>query len=303
MYTIKRAAELTGVPPATLRAWERRYGIGTSERTEAGYRLYDEGSLARLRAMTALVADGWTPRNAAREVTRRAEEDAVPATSDARSPQSAAATGDGPAADTGRLVAAAVSMDAVRVSELLDERFALGSFDSVVDDWLMPALAALGRAWREGRVSIAGEHLVAHAVMRRLAMSYDAAALRASGPAVLVGLPPQVHHELGILAFAVALRRLGVAVVYLGADLPVTAWGDAADTFASDFAVTSVPRLEDVAAAKDVVRALRSRRADTRVFVGGSRQDALSRARVVRLGHAIGPAAAQVATVVAGGRP
>ncbi|WP_371417972.1 MerR family DNA-binding transcriptional regulator, partial [Janibacter hoylei] len=27
MYTIKRAAELTGVSAATLRAWERRYDV------------------------------------------------------------------------------------------------------------------------------------------------------------------------------------------------------------------------------------------------------------------------------------
>ena len=35
MYTIKQAADLTGVPEASLRAWERRYGVAAPLRTEA----------------------------------------------------------------------------------------------------------------------------------------------------------------------------------------------------------------------------------------------------------------------------
>ena len=39
MYTIGRVAALTGVPVATLRAWERRYGVVEPVRTDSGYRL------------------------------------------------------------------------------------------------------------------------------------------------------------------------------------------------------------------------------------------------------------------------
>ena len=37
MYTIKEAAQRTGVSVALLRAWERRYGIVAPLCTEAGY--------------------------------------------------------------------------------------------------------------------------------------------------------------------------------------------------------------------------------------------------------------------------
>ena len=43
------------------------------------------------------------------------------------------------------LVDAAVVLDAVAVSRVLDERFSLASFEVVVDGWLMPSLRALGR--------------------------------------------------------------------------------------------------------------------------------------------------------------
>src|SRR6478752_402899 len=65
VYTISHAARLTGVPAATLRVWERRYGLVSPIRTDGGYRLYDEHALQVVRAMSSLVAAGWAPRQAA----------------------------------------------------------------------------------------------------------------------------------------------------------------------------------------------------------------------------------------------
>ncbi len=297
MYTIKRAAELTGVPAATLRAWERRYGVIAPERTESGYRVYDEESLARIRAVADLVADGWAPSHAAREVSRgggpRTGSPEGPAP---QRPASGPAPGDGDgSAATRRLVAAAASLDAAEVGRVLDERLATGSFESVVDAWLLPALEEIGRAWADQRISVAGEHLVAHAVLRRLAAAYDAAASAPGGPTVLVALPPGVHHELGVFAFAVALRRLGVDVVYLGPDLPLTAWRAALEAHGAGCAVLGVPQAADVPAARDVVEGLAHSHPRVQVVAGGREQAALSGPGVLRLGHAIGPAARELA--------
>ena len=73
MYTIGHAARLTGVPSATIRAWERRYGLVQPVRTEGGYRLYDEQGLQLLRAMGALVAAGWSPSQAAEHLRSDAD--------------------------------------------------------------------------------------------------------------------------------------------------------------------------------------------------------------------------------------
>ena len=68
VYTVKHAAALTGIPADTLRMWERRYGVVAPIRTEGGYRLYDDAAIARLTAMRALVAAGWSARRAAEQV-------------------------------------------------------------------------------------------------------------------------------------------------------------------------------------------------------------------------------------------
>ena len=69
MYTIRQAAARTGLSVPIIRVWERRYGVVQPSRTPAGYRLYDDESIARLAAMRRLVAEeGWQPSQAAQRV-------------------------------------------------------------------------------------------------------------------------------------------------------------------------------------------------------------------------------------------
>lgn len=49
MYSMKRAAELLGIPVVTIRAWENRYGVIAPTRSGGGHRLLSEDDLARLR--------------------------------------------------------------------------------------------------------------------------------------------------------------------------------------------------------------------------------------------------------------
>lgn len=265
VLTIKAAATQTGVPEATLRAWERRYAVVTPVRTAAGYRLYDEDALRALRQMHRMVTAGWSPCQAAAEVRRRREDGPVEPDLDAT---------DGADARPGRwaadLVVAASGLDARRVDALLDEAFAAGSVERVVQRWLLPALRSLGQAWADDEVSIAGEHLVSHAVLRRLSAAFEAAGSAVSGPRVVVGLPAGARHELGALAFAVLARRAGADVLYLGPDLLAPEWVQALTRHGATTAVVVVPRVADAAAAMQVVRAVRTARPEVRVRSGGA---------------------------------
>ena len=153
---------------------------------------------------------------------------------------------------------------------------------------------------RSGAVSVAGEHLAAAAVQRRLSAAFDAAALDSGrSPLLLTGLPPGCRHELGILAFATAARRQGLAVVYLGPDLPLRDWLTAADRHQPDAVVIAVPTLSDVAAALEIVEGFAGRQ--ELVAIGGRHQDAVLEAAgrlrgrsAVPLGQSIAGAASQL---------
>jgi methanogenic corrinoid protein MtbC1 len=306
MFTIKRAAAATGVREATLRAWERRYAVVEPHRTRAGYRLYDDEQLEVLRRMRDLVAQGWSPREAVSEAQRAVGaaprvEPQSPAGPSPRplSPEpSSSAPGGGDEVWPGSwpdLVSAAAALDPDLARHALDEAFARGTFESVVQAWLLPALTDLGDAWADGRVSVAGEHLVSSAVHRRLSAAFEAAGDPRGAGRVVVGLPPGARHELGLLAFATAARRTGLAVTYLGADLPAREWVAAGRNAGA--AVVAVPQPEDVGEARRVVATLRRGTPATLVAAGGSCQERMP-ASCVRLGHDVAAAAAELARLL-----
>ena len=224
MYTIRQAAARSGVSIPLLRAWERRYAIVQPERTPAGYRLYDEPAIERLRAMRLLVDGGWSPREASARVSAA---DAVELAAIERE-LAPLPDADGPFAE---LVAAfmdgALAMDGAAVDRALDRAFAAGRFETVADGMLIPALHRLGQAWAAGDLSVAAEHAASAAVMRRLGLAYEAAGDRPGGATVLIGLPAGSRHETAAFAVAVAARRAGLDPVYLGADVPAESWLEA----------------------------------------------------------------------------
>lgn len=298
LYTIKHAAELVGVPVATLRAWERRYGIAVPQRTDAGYRLYDDAALRVFGTMQQLVSEGWAPRQAAEEALRRADQGGTPPTAPAEPDPRQATDASSPEA-VEELLVAAERLDVVAVARLLDARYATASFESVTDDWLLPAMRELGLAWASGRVTVAGEHMVAHAVVRKLSAAYEAAGSGGIGPRVVVGLPPKSRHEIGLLAFAVAARRAGLATTYVGADLPVEDWLAAVSDPEADAVVLAASMDRDLAHLAQVVTALSAAHPQLLLAVGGGLQDRTPEV-CQRLGHRVGDAARQLATRLAG---
>ena len=259
MYTIKQAALRSGVAISRIRAWERRYGVVHPDRTAGGYRLYDEAAIARLRAMRGLIEQGWSAAQAATAVV----ETSPSAISGVGADASGSNRGDA-------LVDAAGRYDLAGIEEVLDDLFGRGSFEAVIDDLVLPSAAMLGAAWSEGRIDVAAEHLASSAVLRRLASLFDMGGVAGSGPRVLVGLPPDSRHELGALAFAVALRRMGVDVLYLGSDVPIDSWVDAAKETTAQATVVGVVTDRDVAPAAEVIAALRQARPDLQLAFGGA---------------------------------
>jgi methanogenic corrinoid protein MtbC1 len=292
VHTVKRAAEQIGISPDTLRAWERRYAVVEPRRTPGGYRLYDEGALRRLAAMKALVDQGWSPAQAAERALRDALvlPDRVKPTKGRESPASAEG-------DTESLVRAGRDLDGEALRHALDQGFAIGSFERALEHWLLPSLSRLGDAWTSGELGIAGEHFVSAGVQRRLATSFEAAGHPGNGPAVLVGLAPGSRHELGVLAFAVALRRLGVPTTYVGADVPAQSWVEVAETERPPAVVLGVPTVDDVPMVREVVDALAAVDPALPVLLGGAHQDGVG-GPAQPLGHSITGGAARVAAVV-----
>jgi MerR family transcriptional regulator, light-induced transcriptional regulator len=260
MYTIRQAALRSGVSVPLIRAWERRYGLVRPGRLSNGYRVYDDASINLLLAMRRLVNDGWQP-SAAAAALRDGTAPAIDVTARPRVPDGVEL------AD--RFADAAARFDGTGLEAVLDEISARGSYEATIDSLMLPAAVALGERWERGELDAAAEHAASAAIMRRLSAAFEAAGLAARGRRVVVGLPPGAHHELGALAFATALRRRGVPVIYLGADVPIGSWVHAVTTVRASAVVLGAVRRDDAIAARKVLEALHDAAPDVRVAIGG----------------------------------
>ncbi|RPF22810.1 MerR family transcriptional regulator [Myceligenerans xiligouense] len=101
---VAAVAKRLGVAPATLRTWDRRYGLGPSGRTAGSHRRYTPDDVARLLVMRRLTLEGHAPGDAARAAIEASEEELATVQSDesaefsqrdGRSAASDRAAGDG----------------------------------------------------------------------------------------------------------------------------------------------------------------------------------------------------------------
>src|SRR5260370_41481970 len=71
LYSIGAASKALGVPAATLRTWQDRYGVVRPDRSRGGQRLYSEDQLEQLRFLAEHVAAGLPPADAHRLLAER----------------------------------------------------------------------------------------------------------------------------------------------------------------------------------------------------------------------------------------
>jgi MerR family transcriptional regulator, light-induced transcriptional regulator len=205
MHTLRigEVARRTGVSPELLRAWERRYGLLRPGRTETGYRLYSDEDVTRVLRMQDLLRSGLAAAEAARQTTEaEADETAPPLELNAR-----------------RLAAALSRFDDAAAHDALDRLLADFTGTAVLEHAVLPLLRDLGERFQRGEATVAEEHFASSLLRGRLlglARGWD----RGGGPRAVLACAPGDLHELGLIAFGIALRAQGWRITYLGADTP-----------------------------------------------------------------------------------
>jgi DNA-binding transcriptional MerR regulator len=229
-YRIKRVAHLTGINPATLRAWERRYQLLTPRRSAAGYRLYTDEDVAILARIKRLIDEGLSIGEALERVRQ---------TSIAIDPHADPALLDAVCAE---MVEALLSMDRPRAQDAWERLSSVPSLRRV-DDVLMPVLRVVGERWACGEIGIADEHYATAFAREKLAaLIGEMESGIAGGPlAVCAGLPGEFH-ELGLMGAALHLLDAGWRVIYLGISVPVEEVGRVAGERRASMVCTSVMR-------------------------------------------------------------
>jgi DNA-binding transcriptional MerR regulator/methylmalonyl-CoA mutase cobalamin-binding subunit len=270
-YRINVVAELTGVPAATLRAWERRYGIPTPARTAAAYRLYSDVDVAELKRMRDLCAGGMAIAEAARLV--RGDRSLAPPP-----PPPPVPVGDLPAASAlavDGILAAVRAFDPSQTQHEVARALYLGCAHEVFDRVYGPALQRVGELWHEGHISVAQEHMAA--VILSEATTTLARLVQPSEPRwrVLLACVDDEEHVIGLYGAAIQMAGWGIRSVILGARTPPEAVRDAIQHLDPDAVGLSTTFARERARGSALVDAYASACEGRPWFVGGAGADEL----------------------------
>lgn len=202
----------TGLPRATLRIWERRYGFPAPERDTRGERVYPPGQVERLRRMRVLMEQGHRPGRLVAMGDQELERLCGPATSASPAP----AAPDGQA-----LLGCLRAQDAAGIDRLLRTRLARLGLEGFVGE-VASLNATVGRWWQRGELEIHQEHLYSDCLQTvlRQAIAQMKVPTRAEAPRVLLATLPQELHGLGLLMAQAMFARQGCPVVQLGVRVP-----------------------------------------------------------------------------------
>ncbi|WP_231557290.1 B12-binding domain-containing protein [Deinococcus sp. YIM 77859] len=204
LFTASQVEARTGIPAATLRQWERRYGVPAPARNTSGYRLYSLHDLAQIEEMQRYLRAGVSTGRAA-QLVRAAGPPLDPT----------------PSALATALLAALLASDLLRARALLSEAHARLSVEDVLLTVMSPVLVELGRLWQRGEVHIAQVHQASAFLRSRISALLDVAGLGTFGPHLVAAGAPGEQHEIGLMMVTLVLCRRGARVEYLGPDLPL----------------------------------------------------------------------------------
>lgn len=228
-FNLKAVVQETGLKQDTLRAWERRYGVPSPERTSGGHRLYSQRDIDTLKWLVSRQQEGLSISRAVDLWQRLMDEgkdpvlETEPAINEPTSSQLAiAATGGNIDKMRQAWIEACLAFNEKSAEALLTQAAAMYSPEIVCAEFLQKALAQIGQMWINGQVTVQQEHFASTLAIRRLE------ALIAGSPGstrpgrILVVCPPEELHVFSLLMVTFLLRRNGWDTIFLGANVPLS---------------------------------------------------------------------------------
>ncbi len=214
LLTVAAVARRLGVAPATLRTWDRRYGLGPSSHEAGEHRRYSPNDLAQLTLMRRLIISGVAPADAA----HRAK-----AHSGSVSVENVIEDFEVREDVVDSLHRAAKSLDKNFVETLLRKDIAENGVIASWTEVIVPLLFLVGDEWAATGTGIEVEHMLSEIIKRLLREGVAEIKEPINAQPVLLASVGEELHCLAIHALAAALAEKRIETFFLGARTPLEA--------------------------------------------------------------------------------
>lgn len=211
-FSIKELESLSGVKAHTIRIWEQRYGFLKPARTLTNIRSYSNDELKTLLTVALLNKHGYKiSRIDSMRPDQRRQEVLQLSSAEACNEQL-----------VNDLVGAMIDLDFLQFENLLAGHISRYDIFTTISGIIFQFLEKVGILWQTNRINPAQEHLASCIIRQKLISAIDQLPPPAkTAPLFLLFLPESEHHELGLLFVYYLLKKQGLPVLYLGANVPL----------------------------------------------------------------------------------
>ena len=265
-YNLKVVIKETGISADTLRAWERRYGLPAPERSPGGHRLYSERDIEIVRWLRAKQQEGLSISRAVdlwNELSASGEDPLPdPVTQIPSLPTSTTLDGI-----RKQWLDACLTFNENAAEQVLNQAFALHPLETVCVEVLQRGLIEIGEKWYRNEATVQQEHFSSALAQRRLDALISATPPPTRPQTLLVGCTPKEQHSFTALLLTLLLRRRGLKVVYLGANVPIQRFNETLHTVKPHLVILSAQLLQTANGLRETAANLQA--SGARVAYGG----------------------------------
>jgi hypothetical protein len=213
-YQINDLEQLTGIKAHTIRIWEKRYQLINPHRTNTNIRYYDDDQAKRLMNVATLVNFGHKISRIAGMPTPQLNEMVEKLKS--------APTDDVVNASfvTG-LLTSMISFDEAAFEKMISAAVTRYGMYGAMVNVIYPFLVKVGILWNVNESMPSQEHFATGIIRRKLMAATDGLPTpQNKEKTVLLFLPPDEWHEIGLLLSEYLVRSAGCNTIYLGQNVP-----------------------------------------------------------------------------------
>ena len=211
-FTIKDLENLSGIKAHTIRIWEQRYAFLKPQRTATNIRYYSNLELKTLLNISLLNKYGYKISHINR-MNNDELRDKILTLSNSQAQQERIVND---------LIQHMIDLDMEDFEHVLDNFIATKGVEKAITFIIFPFLERIGILWLTDHINPAQEHLVTNIVRQKIIVGIEniitPIVLKTK---VLLFMPENEHHELGLLFLQYLLKSRGVKTIYLGANVPV----------------------------------------------------------------------------------
>ena len=211
-FSIKELESLSGIKAHTIRIWEQRYSFLKPSRTLTNIRTYSNEELKTLLTVALLNKHGYKiSRIDNMPPDQRRHEVLHLNNTEATSEQL-----------VNDLIGAMIDLDFIQFENLLTQHISQHDVFTTISGIVFLFLEKVGILWQTNRINPAHEHVASCIIRQKLIRAIDQLPITSqTTPLFLLFLPEGEHHELGLLFVYYLLKKRGLPVLYLGANVPL----------------------------------------------------------------------------------